>query len=119
MRPASRAGLATEVVPISTPSPDQAAFEPTVGREGDSGPSWRTYEIKASLKRISAGGTVELAHAQAVTEVVILLHSIRRILMWTAVIIPLVLAAAGVTLAITAANTASSSCVYSTYSSRC
>jgi len=85
----------------------------------ESGPSWQSFPVKASLKRISSAGTIESANAQATTEAVVLLHSIRRTLVWTAVIVPLILVAAGVTLAITAANTGSTSCVYSAYSSRC
>jgi hypothetical protein len=53
------------------------------------------------------------------TEAVVVPHSIRRTLIWTAVIMPLILAAAGVTLGIIEANTGSTSCVYSVYSSKC
>ncbi len=60
-----------------------------------------------------------MANAQAATEAVVVLHSIRRILIWTAVIVPLILAAAGITLGIVEANTKSTRCVYSVYSSTC
>ena len=84
-----------------------------------SGPSWSTDHVKASLTRISTAATADQANTQAVTEAVVLLHSLRRILIWTVVIVPLILVAAGIALAITAANTGSSSCSYSVYSSRC
>ncbi|MEV6607930.1 hypothetical protein [Kutzneria sp. NPDC051319] len=83
------------------------------------GASWSTDNVKASLTRISSSSSVEQAQAQASVEAVVLLHSIRRILMWTAVIIPLLLVAAGIILTVTTSNSGSSSCSYSTYSSRC
>lgn len=83
------------------------------------GASWSTDNVKASLKRISSSSSIDQAQAQATVEAVVLLHSIRRILMWTAVIIPLLLVTAGVILTVATTNSGSSSCSYSAYSSRC
>jgi hypothetical protein len=94
-----------EEAAISTPSPEQSAFEPAAPEVTYSESSWTTDNAKASLKRISSASTVDRANAQAVTEAVVLLHSIRRILMWTAVIIPLLLLAAGIVLMVVAAHT--------------
>lgn len=82
---------------MTTPEP---AFQPaktTIDglREG---PSWSSAFAKKSLKRIEGATTVEAALAQALTEQVILLHSIRRILIWTLVLIPAILTAIGIIL---------------------
>lgn len=83
--------------PVSdgTASP-QPAFQPAMSGNDDgpgSGAPWHQPFVKASLHRIRSSATVEAASVQATTEVVVLLHSIRRILIWTAVIIPAALLA--------------------------
>lgn len=65
------------------------AFAPIKGRPINAqGPSWSTAYAANTLARIRRADSVETATAQAVTEVAILLHSIRRVLIWPAVIIP-------------------------------
>lgn len=76
----------------------QGAFSPATAYTtgpGDGAP-WHKPRVKASLSRISAAPTAEAAHAQAVTEQVVLLHSIRQILVWSLILIPALLTAIGV-----------------------
>ncbi len=76
-------------------SPEVGPFEPYVSKTTGpgTGPSWSEPYAAASLRRIRASATIEEAGVQATTEAVILLHSIRRILMWMLVIIPAIAAA--------------------------
>lgn len=83
----------------TTPSPGPA-WAPTTAATtspGDGVP-WHTREVKRSLKRISDAPNLDAAQAQALTEQVILLHSIRRILIWTLVLVPVILTALGIIL---------------------
>lgn len=92
-----------------TPPP---AFEPLISGNIDgvgSGPPWRQDFVKASLFRIRSSPTAEAAQAQATTEAVVLLHSIRRLLMWTLVVVPIMLLALGIVLMVTASASDSSS----------
>lgn len=93
---------------MTEPKPGEGPFQPYISKQpvGDvgSGPSWGTAFAKASLHRIRSSASVEEAQAQATTEVAILLHSIRRILIWTAVIIPTVCVALGIVFAIVLAD---------------
>ncbi|QQQ75713.1 hypothetical protein IOD16_32305 [Saccharothrix sp. 6-C] len=79
--------------------PQPGPFQPFVsvyqGTPG-TGANWKHHFAQASLHRIRNSASVEEAQAQATTEAVVLLHSIRRILIWTLVIVPLVLVAVGV-----------------------
>ena len=77
----------------SAPQQDpQGPFAPYVSKRtgAGTGPDWVRMWPSESLRRIRASATVEEAGVQATTEVVILLHSIRRMLMWTLVILPIV-----------------------------
>lgn len=67
-------------------------YSPYVSRRTGpgSGADWLGEFPDASLRRIRASASVEEAGVQATTEMVILLHSIRRILMWMLVIVPVV-----------------------------
>lgn len=75
------------------------------------GPSWYPTFAEGSLKRINEAGTPERATAQATAEAVMVLHSIRRILIWTAVIIPLIACAVWVTMIVVADTAQSERCV--------
>jgi Na+/alanine symporter len=55
-----------------------------------SGPSWQTKYVTDAVQRIESATSVATASVQALAEQVVVLHSIRRILMWTLVLIPLV-----------------------------
>lgn len=95
----------SEAVPATAPAaassqPEVGPFKPFVskGRGPGSGPAWSEPYPAESLRRIRASATVEEAGVQATTEVVILLHSIRRMLIWTLVIIPLLAAGLVITL---------------------
>ena len=52
------------------------------------GPAWHQPIVEASLRRIDDTTTAEDARVQAAVEQLVVLHSIRRILIWTSVIIP-------------------------------
>ncbi|SER77038.1 hypothetical protein [Lentzea albida] len=84
--------------------PQAGAFELRVQKERGvgTGPDWSSSYPADSVLRIQAAPTVEEAGVQATTEAVILLHSIRRILMWMLVIIPVLGAAAFITLLVIA-----------------
>ncbi|NUT53670.1 MAG: hypothetical protein HOV94_41235 [Saccharothrix sp.] len=69
------------------PGPFQPYVSDYQGAPG-TGPNWNQVFVRASLHRIRHSPTVAEAQAQAATEAVVLLHSIRRILIWTLVIIP-------------------------------
>ncbi|MEV6241736.1 hypothetical protein [Lentzea sp. NPDC051838] len=71
------------------------AFRPIAQKEAGpgTGPDWSGTYPAASLRRIRAAATTDEMGVQATTEVVILLHSIRRILMWMLVIVPVAAAA--------------------------
>lgn len=71
------------------------------------GPSWRTSFVKWSLERIEKAATSEAAATQALVEQVVILHSIRRILIWTLVLLPLTLTAIIVILLAAGQSTAS------------
>jgi hypothetical protein len=77
---------------MSTPPTPQ--FQVAVGDSKATflGPSWATEEARRSLHRINRTATTGEAIAQGVAESVMVLHSIRRILIWIAVIVPSVLA---------------------------
>jgi hypothetical protein len=62
------------------------------------GPSWRTTYVTRAVERIEQAPTVDAAAVQALTEQVVVLHSIRRILIWTLVLVPLILTALGIIL---------------------
>ncbi|GHH48830.1 hypothetical protein [Lentzea cavernae] len=79
--------------------PEFGPFEPLVPKVRPGlPPDWEGSCPAASVRRIRKAATIEEAGVQATTEAVILLHSIRRILMWVLVIIPLVSAALVITL---------------------
>ncbi|MCG8926826.1 hypothetical protein [Lentzea sp. CC55] len=71
------------------PQDPEGPFKPYVQQEAEHGPMWNNGLPEASLRRIRASATVEEAGVQATTEAVILLHSIRRTLIWTLIIVPL------------------------------
>ncbi|HWU12111.1 MAG TPA: hypothetical protein VN520_38185 [Streptomyces sp.] len=99
-------GAATWQVDANKHNPD-GAFD---------GPTWFPTFAARSLKRINAAGDADRATAQGVAEVVMILHSIRRILIWTAVIIPLIAAAVWVTMIVVANNASEPERCYSLYS---
>lgn len=70
--------------------PEVGPYQPYVSRRTGpgTGPDWMGAFPAASLRRIRASASVEEAGVQATTEVVILLHSIRRFLLWMLVIVP-------------------------------
>lgn len=72
---------------MSTPVP--GPFQPYISAHDtpSTAPGWKHHAVKASLHRIRHSPTVEDAHAQATTEAVVLLHSIRRVLLWIAVLL--------------------------------
>ncbi|WNV84450.1 hypothetical protein [Umezawaea sp. Da 62-37] len=107
-------------MPDSTANTDEPAFAPVVQSDTGpgSGPSWQQLFADASLNRIRERDTAEATHIQATTEVVIVLHSIRRILLWTAVIIPIVVTTLGLILIIGAASESKPS-TCSVYSTSC
>lgn len=95
---------------MTEPKPGEGPFQPYISKRAVGtviavGPSWGSDYAKASLHRIRSSASVEEAHAQATTEVAILLHSIRRILIWTAVIMPTVFVVLGIVLTIALADT--------------
>ncbi|MFD4636650.1 hypothetical protein ACFWN2_05000 [Lentzea sp. NPDC058436] len=73
-----------------TTYPEVGPFQPFVQQATGpgTGPDWKSRLPAASLRRIRASATTEEAGVQATTEAVIVLHSIRRILMWSLVITP-------------------------------
>lgn len=79
-------------------------FEPVGYKQADqaSGPAWHTDSVRATLKRIRNAPDAASVQAQVTTEAVVLLHSIRRILIWTAVVIPVALLAVAIILLATA-----------------
>jgi hypothetical protein len=81
-------------------NPEFGPFRPYQPKESGpgTGPDWTGSYPASSLRRIRKSATVEEAGVQATTEVVILLHSIRRMLMWVLVIIPIVAGALLITL---------------------
>ncbi|MET9627472.1 hypothetical protein ABZX92_08405 [Lentzea sp. NPDC006480] len=98
----------------SADSPFQLSVQKDAGP--GTGPDWSgTYPV-ASLRRIRAAATTEEAGVQATTEAVILLHSIRRILMWMLVIIPIV--ATAVIIVLVVGDSAESKPCTSIYSCR-
>ncbi|XVS61714.1 hypothetical protein ACQPYE_25860 [Actinosynnema sp. CA-299493] len=93
------------------PSAPEAWAVATTTETYVTGPSWSHDAAANSLKRIKAAGTPEQATAQAAVEAVMVLHSIRRILIWTAVIVPLVVGALWVTMIVVAGNSEPERCV--------
>lgn len=86
---------------MSTPStPSTPTFQVATGNPKATflGPSWETEFARRSLHRINKAATTEAAVAQGIAEGVMVLHSIRRILIWAAVVVPLLVAAVGVIL---------------------
>ncbi|ATE55978.1 hypothetical protein CNX65_24110 [Actinosynnema pretiosum] len=71
----------------SEPRHWQAAAEPSDYYTG--GPTWASDPAGHALLRINRAGGPAEATAQAAAEAVLVLHSIRRILLWTAVLLPL------------------------------
>ncbi|MEV1113647.1 hypothetical protein AB0I91_01155 [Actinosynnema sp. NPDC049800] len=73
-------------------TPEPGPFQPYISAHEtpSTAPTWKHHSVKASLHRIRHSRTVEDAHAQATTEAVVLLHSIRRTLVWIAVLITFV-----------------------------
>lgn len=112
-----------EAVPAAAPDArsqlEQGPFKPYVSKETGpgTGPDWSGDYAKESLRRIRASATVEEAGVQATVEVVILLHSIRRMLLWALVIIPLVAVGLWITMVVIASGSEPSSCT-SVYSCR-
>jgi hypothetical protein len=102
---------------IQTPQP---AFEPATSDNVDgigSGAPWRQHYVKESLGRVRSAPTVEAAQAQAAIEQVVLLHSIRNLLVWTLIIVPVLLLALGVVFVVIGSSSGSSSstsCPYTT-----
>lgn len=94
-------------------------YQPYVSKETGpgTGPDWSGSYPAASLRRIRASATTEEAGVQATTEAVILLHSIRRILMWMLVIIPVTAAGLIIALAVVSGTAEPESCT-SIYSCR-
>lgn len=84
--------VVSDAVPAEPGQDPQGPFAPFVSKRTGpgTGPDWVGVWPEASIRRIKASATVEEAGVQATTEVVILLHSIRRMLMWNLVILPLV-----------------------------
>lgn len=85
-------------------APDSNAFT--------DGPPWHTDIVQASLGRISSAPTLEAAHVQAATEQVVLLHSIRRILVWTLILLPVILTAIGIIVLVLGQPTSAPSTLY-------
>lgn len=81
------------------------------------GPSWRTQHVKHALQRIEKAPTLDMAATQALTEQVVVLHSIRRILIWTLVLVPLILTALGIILIVSGYAAGSKDC--GTYGTLC
>ncbi|MCC8250220.1 hypothetical protein [Saccharothrix luteola] len=77
---------------MSTPEP--GPFQPyiSVHDTPSTDAGWNRHPVKGSLHRIRHSRTVEDAHAQATTEAVVLLHSIRRLLLWIAVLLAILVA---------------------------
>lgn len=98
--------------------PEAGPFQPYMPKATGPGfpPDWSGSFPASSLRRIVRSATVEDAGVQATTEAVILLHSIRRILIWMLVIIPMVAAALIITLTVLS-DTAEPACT-SIYSCR-
>ena len=89
---------------MTEPTQSEPAFQPQVSKLRQpgfgGGPDWSTDVALGTLDRIRSSASVEEAHVQATVEVAMLLHSIRRILIWTAVIIPAALVVLGIVLAL-------------------
>ncbi|MFT7839795.1 hypothetical protein Q5530_26935 [Saccharothrix sp. BKS2] len=81
-----------------TQAPTWQAAADTPRDHYGNGPTWSPAHAARSLRRINEAGGPAEATAQAAAETVMVLHSIRRILIWTAVIIPAVLAVITITL---------------------
>lgn len=73
---------------------DPSTPEDTNPYQQHTGASWTHMYPKGSIERIHSRATWQDAQTQAQVETVVLLHSIRRILIWTMVIIPIVAAIA-------------------------
>ncbi|GAA3841176.1 hypothetical protein GCM10022243_04440 [Saccharothrix violaceirubra] len=82
-----------------TTTPDRK-FEVTVGKSEAAllGPSWETGFARRTVQRIDEQATTDEAIAQGIAEGVMVLHSIRRILIWTAVIVPTLITGAVIVL---------------------
>ncbi len=85
-------------MPEDTTVPPPPAFKFSIEGINGPGPDWRTDAAKAALARIGGASGVAQAQAQAAVEQVVVLHSIRRILLVTSVVIPLVLLAISIIL---------------------
>ena len=90
------------------PGPFQPSVSEYHGTPG-TGANWKHHFAQASLNRIGNSPSVEDAQAQATTEAVVLLHSIRRILIWTLVIVPVLLVAVGAVVIVMAPGSGSNS----------
>lgn len=95
-------------MPEQQPGPFQPSVSEYQGTPG-TGANWTYHAAQASLTRIRNSQSVEEAQAQAATEAVVLLHSIRRILIWTLVIVPVLLVAVGVVLIVMTPGSGSTS----------
>lgn len=84
--------------PEATPEPAWKPKRPEGADGPGNGPSWRAQYAAQSLGRIMKAPTVETVIAQALVEQVVLLHSLRRILIWTLVLVPLIMTAIGIIL---------------------
>ncbi|MBB5953997.1 hypothetical protein FHS29_000567 [Saccharothrix tamanrassetensis] len=98
----------------------EPAFDPFKNPHSGAGtgPAWTTDYVHASIHRIRSSPTVEQAIAQAAVEQVVVLHSIRRLLVWTLVIIPTLALALGIVLVVLDSSSGSSSSC-GIYSTRC
>lgn len=96
---------------MAQPHADAVPFQPTIPTHPkgtwDVGASWLFNPARHSIHRIEQASSVEQAQAQAAVEAVVLLHGIRRILLWTAVVVPAVLLVVGVVLAVSLSGSSS------------
>lgn len=85
---------------MTSPDPAWSVRRPNPNSPGGlgSGPSWRTQDVKRALERIEKAQASDAAATQALVEQVIVLHSIRKTLVWVLVLVPLILTALGVIL---------------------
>lgn len=108
-----------EAAPAARSELEQGPFKPYVSKETGpgTGPDWSGSYAKESLRRVRASASVEEAGVQATVEAVILLHSIRRMLLWALVVVPLLAVGLWITMVAIASGSESSSCT-SAYSCR-
>lgn len=95
-------------------TPPAPKFQVAVGNPKATvlGPSWETEFARRSLHRINSASTTDEMIAQGIAEGVMVMHSIRRILIWTAVIVPALVAGVAIVLMVASGETSCTS-VYS------